>query len=144
MLGAERAKVLQIRNKGEVDSEVLSEVMDALDVEESMIDRRDARAEPIQDKTLFTPSQSAGACPDLANASDTVTPNSTEGCQDCLREGLRWVHLRLCLTCGDVGCCDSSVGKHADRHFAEAGHPVMRSIEPGEAWRWCYVDSMLG
>ena len=54
------------------------------------------------------------------------------------------MHLRLCLACGNVGCCDSSVGKHADRHFAETGHPVMRSFEPGEAWRWCYVDDLLG
>ena len=61
-----------------------------------------------------------------------------------MREGTTPVHLRMCLTCGNVGCCDSSVGKHADRHFAETGHPVMRSFEPGEAWRWCYVDELLG
>ena len=54
------------------------------------------------------------------------------------------MHLRLCLACGNVGCCDSSVGKHADRHFADTGHPVMRSFEPGEAWRWCYLDDLLG
>jgi CPA1 family monovalent cation:H+ antiporter len=54
------------------------------------------------------------------------------------------VHLRVCLSCGHVGCCDSSVGKHATRHFHETDHPVMRSIEPGEAWRWCYVDEHLG
>ncbi len=54
------------------------------------------------------------------------------------------MHLRLCLTCGHVGCCDSSVGKHATGHFAECEHPVMRSFEPGEAWRWCYLDNRLG
>ena len=54
------------------------------------------------------------------------------------------MHLRLCLECGHVGCCDSSVGRHAELHFHETGHPVMRSIEPGEAWRWCYIDEHLG
>ena len=67
-----------------------------------------------------------------------------EGCADCLREGLTWVNLRLCLQCGNVGCCDSSIGKHADRHYDVTRHPVMRSFEPGEAWRWCYVDEILG
>jgi len=57
---------------------------------------------------------------------------------------LTWVHLRMCLSCGHIACCDSSQGKHADRHYASTGHPVMRSVEPGEAWRWCYVDSQLG
>jgi len=70
--------------------------------------------------------------------------NTPQGCEECLREGTRWVHLRLCLACGHVGCCDSSVRKHAAAHFHETGHPVMRSIEPGEAWRWCYVDDLLG
>ena len=54
------------------------------------------------------------------------------------------VHLRMCLGCGNVACCDSSAGRHASRHFKESGHPVMRSIEPGEEWRWCYVDDLLG
>ena len=67
-----------------------------------------------------------------------------DGCEECLREGLTWVHLRLCLTCGHVGCCDSSVGRHATGHFNECAHPVIRSFEPGEAWRWCYRDQMLG
>jgi tellurite resistance protein TerC len=68
-----------------------------------------------------------------------VTPN-TEGCEECLRSGERWVKLRMCLACGHVGCCDSSNGKHATAHFHATGHPVMRSIEPGESWKWCYVD----
>ncbi|HEX2217834.1 MAG TPA: UBP-type zinc finger domain-containing protein [Gemmatimonadales bacterium] len=67
------------------------------------------------------------------------------GCEECLAAGGRWVHLRLCLTCGHVGCCDSSPGKHATGHFHATGHPVIQSFEPGEAWGWCYVDSaMLG
>ena len=61
-----------------------------------------------------------------------------------MREGTVTVHLRMCLTCGNVACCDSSPARHADRHFRGTGHPVMRSVEPGEAWRWCYVDDQLG
>ncbi len=67
-----------------------------------------------------------------------------EGCEQCLADGTRWVHLRLCLTCGRVGCCDSSPQKHATAHFHETEHPVMRSFESGEAWRWCFVDERLG
>lgn len=69
---------------------------------------------------------------------------TTEGCEDCLAIGEQiWVHLRKCLSCGHVGCCDSSPHKHATGHAGQAGHPVMRSFEPGEDWRWCYVDSRL-
>ena len=68
----------------------------------------------------------------------------TNGCEDCLRLGTPWVHLRLCLTCGHVGCCDSSPQQHATKHFHETGHPVIRSFEQGEAWRWCFVDDRLG
>jgi uncharacterized UBP type Zn finger protein len=64
----------------------------------------------------------------------------SEGCEECLRLGARWVHLRLCLTCGHVGCCDSSPNRHARRHFEESGHPIIASHEPGEDWRWCYID----
>ena len=92
----------------------------------------------------MTPERTAGLCADLDNAPESATPLTPDGCADCFREGTRWVHLRLCLTCGNVGCCDSSVGRHAERHFHRAGHPVMRSFEPGEAWRWCYVHEVLG
>ncbi len=64
----------------------------------------------------------------------------SDGCEDCLRAGDRWVRLRMCLTCGHVGCCDSSRGRHATGHFEATGHPLMRSAEPGEVWAWCYVD----
>jgi hypothetical protein len=70
-----------------------------------------------------------------------VTPRS-EGCEECLASGDRWVHLRLCLTCGHVGCCDSSKNKHATKHFHATGHPVIKSFEPGEDWGWCYVDQV--
>lgn len=65
-----------------------------------------------------------------------------EGCGECLKSGSRWVHLRMCHVCGSVGCCDSSVNKHASRHAKAEGHPVARSIEPGENWTWCYVDEV--
>jgi tellurite resistance protein TerC len=68
-----------------------------------------------------------------------VTPN-TDGCEECLQSGERWVKLRMCLSCGHVGCCDSSKNKHATAHFRASGHPIMRSIEPGETWKWCYID----
>jgi uncharacterized UBP type Zn finger protein len=70
-----------------------------------------------------------------------VTP-SGDGCQECLEMGDRWVHLRLCLTCGHVGCCDSSKNKHATKHFHAEHHPIIRSFGPGENWRWCYVDQL--
>jgi uncharacterized UBP type Zn finger protein len=78
-------------------------------------------------------------CTHVAEIRD-VTPSSTEGCTDCLAAGGRWVHLRECLVCGKVGCCDSSPAKHASAHYRETGHPVMQSFEPGENWRWCFVD----
>jgi hypothetical protein len=71
-----------------------------------------------------------------------VTP-SAQGCEDCLRIGDRWVHLRLCETCGHVGCCDSSPNRHATRHFHATHHPIIKSFEPGEDWEWCYVDQVM-
>jgi hypothetical protein len=68
-----------------------------------------------------------------------VVPQTPQGCRECLITGTTWVHLRLCLTCGHVGCCDSSPMKHARRHAFGDGHPIVRSLEPGENWRWCYV-----
>ena len=66
----------------------------------------------------------------------------TNGCEECLAMGDTWVQLRLCLTCGHVGCCDSSRNKHATKHFHTTQHAVMRSAQPGESWRWCYVDEI--
>ncbi len=72
-------------------------------------------------------------------------PMTLDGCVGCLAEGRDdWVHLRLCLTCGNVGCCDSSPRRHASRHYAEVAHPVVRSFEAGENWRWCFVDEAVG
>jgi len=69
-----------------------------------------------------------------------VAPSTLEGCEDCLRDGGQWLHLRMCLACGHVACCDSSPNRHASAHFGSSGHPIVRSFEPGEDWRWCYVD----
>ena len=69
-----------------------------------------------------------------------VTPRTPGGCEECLRLGAAWVHLRLCLTCGHVGCCDSPPLRHARGHALSVGHPIVQSFEPGENWRWCYVD----
>ena len=66
---------------------------------------------------------------------------SGAGCKECLETGDRWVQLRLCLSCGHVGCCDSSKGKHATGHFLATRHAIMRSFEPGDDWRWCYIDT---
>jgi uncharacterized UBP type Zn finger protein len=65
------------------------------------------------------------------------------GCQECLATGGRWVHLRMCHTCGHIGCCDNSPGRHATGHFKETGHPLIRSVQPGEDWSWCFEDSMM-
>lgn len=72
-----------------------------------------------------------------------VANTSEDVCQDCVEQGSSWVHLRMCMTCGYVGCCDSSPNKHARAHFEESNHPIIRSIEPGEEWRWCYIDEQF-
>ena len=79
-------------------------------------------------------------CHHLAQIHD-VTP-SADGCEDCLKIGATWLHLRLCLECGHVGCCDSSPNKHATKHFHRTKHPIIRSFEPGEDWMWCYADQI--
>ena len=82
----------------------------------------------------------AQTCSHLADVRD-VTP-SADGCEDCLRIGSTWLHLRMCLVCGNVGCCDSSPNQHATKHFHASGHPIVQSFEPGEDWWWCYVDQL--
>jgi CPA1 family monovalent cation:H+ antiporter len=86
------------------------------------------------------------SCEHLATAADEPVPDpvTATGCEECLRDGTSWVHLRLCVACGHVGCCDSSPHRHARSHFRETAHPVIRSFEPGEAWRWCFVDQQVG
>ncbi len=71
-----------------------------------------------------------------------VTKPNQNVCEDCVKTGDKWVELRMCLSCGHVGCCDSSKNKHATKHYQQSQHPLMRSIEPGESWVWCYVDEL--
>jgi uncharacterized UBP type Zn finger protein len=72
----------------------------------------------------------------------TELPERVEGCEECLKVGGRWVHLRMCLTCGKIGCCDSSPSRHARAHWHESAHPLMRSAQPGEDWAWCFEDEV--
>ncbi|MDI9918899.1 UBP-type zinc finger domain-containing protein [Rhodococcus sp. IEGM 1379] len=87
----------------------------------------------------------ASGCAELANTPEQDPAALTPGaCQECAELGEdTWSHLRICLSCGHVGCCDSSPHQHATNHFQETGHPVMRSHEPGESWRWCYVHNLM-
>jgi len=82
------------------------------------------------------------ACTHLDAVALTELPPAVDGCEDCLREGGRWLHLRICLSCGHVGCCDDSPNRHATKHAADAAHPLIRSLEPGEEWCWCYPDEL--
>jgi monovalent cation/hydrogen antiporter len=143
MIKAQRAELIRLRDEGLVHEDVLRNVFNDIDIEETVLDfrrsiSRDGRAEKL------TGSADQTSCSHLQRATDDPPPESPDGCAECLREGLRWVHLRLCMTCGHVGCCDSSIGKHASRHFEHTDHPVIRSYEPGEAWRWCFVDAEVG
>lgn len=144
MLESERAKVLRIRDKGVMDHEVLDEVLMGLDIEESMIARSDETDSEAPRRTLLTPEHRRGGCDHLNAETRPVEPSNHESCVLCEQAGQPWVSLRMCLTCGNVACCDSSTGRHATAHFEQTGHPVVRSFEPGEAWRWCYADRLLG
>lgn len=96
-------------------------------------------------RTDVLPPTSAPSCPDLGAAPAEVAPADPRECSDRVAEGRRdWVHLRRCLTCDHIGCCDSSPSRHADAHFVQSGHPVMGSAEVGENWRWCYRHSKIG
>jgi uncharacterized UBP type Zn finger protein len=85
---------------------------------------------------------SASPCTHLDKVEVQELPAEVAGCEDCLRIGGKWLHLRICLTCGHVGCCDSSPNRHATAHQHETSHPLIRSLEPGEEWSWCYVDEV--
>lgn len=145
MIDAEREEVLRIRDASGADHEVLQEVLGALDVEETILRSLAERAEEISGDRLTTPDIVAGECEHLQAAHTQECPKPKSAiCLDCVREATEPAHLRICLACGNVGCCDSSLGLHAARHYQETGHPVMRSFEPGELWRWCYIDETLG
>ena len=143
MISAERTELIRLRDEGAVPDDVLRGVIEALDVEETVLAIGRVRSVVERDTDLLPPGVVVG-CEHLRAAIATRQPVTPSGCEECLEQGTAWVHLRLCLSCGHVGCCNSSQYKHADRHFGETGHPVMRSFEPGEAWRWCYVDEEVG
>jgi Na+/H+ antiporter len=136
MIEAERRRVLEIRSSGTVASEVISEVLAMLDVEESMLDTATREREELKVVTTTTRRQGE-QCEDLL-AQPAVEVGPDQVCEQCVAEGHRWVSLRKCLECGRVGCCDSSPGRHASAHFHATAHPVVQSAEPGEDWRWCY------
>ena len=141
MIDAERAKVLKVRSGGRVPAEVVSQVLGMLDIEESMLDSGAETGERTRvGSVAFTGGRQ---CDDL-DAHPAVETVADPVCATCLADGTRWVSLRQCLDCGHVGCCDSSVGKHAAGHFHETLHPVMQSAEPDEFWRWCYVHNLTG
>jgi CPA1 family monovalent cation:H+ antiporter len=142
MIDAERRRVLEIRSTGTVPHEVVSEVLAMLDVEESMLDY--SEGERARVRASVGAMSRDGGCQDLRDAVGDVAPNTPGECEDCVREGTQWVHLRLCLTCGHVGCCDSSPRRHATAHFHASAHPVIRSAEPDESWRWCFVHELTG
>jgi len=84
----------------------------------------------------------AQQCKHLAQVRN-VKPKTPDGCEECLETGDEWVHLRLCLECGHVGCCDDSINRHSTKHFHNTKHPIMRSFEPGEDWGFCFVDQLM-
>lgn len=82
-------------------------------------------------------------CAHLDTIQHQAPPLDIAGCEECLKTGDRWVHLRMCQSCGKIGCCDSSPNRHATAHFNATSHPVVRSVQPGEDWSWCYVDEVM-
>ncbi|WP_321164009.1 Na+/H+ antiporter [Curtobacterium sp. S6] len=135
MIAAERARVIAIRGKGKFPSHVVQDVLNTLDYEESMLEPPvESSAEPF----AAIGSREGGFCEELTAYPSQPSPEAPV-CQRCVDEGTHTVALRMCLECGEIGCCDSSVGRHATEHFHRTGHPVMQSAEPGESWRWCYV-----
>lgn len=143
MIEAERHRVLEIRSTGQVPSEVVAEVLAMLDIEETMIDgalktkQGTAGVRPTAGEARLA----GETCADLADH-PVIETTPDPVCRACLEEGTAWVALRECLTCGHVGCCDSSPSRHATAHFHESTHPVLESAEPGETWRWCFVHHL--
>ncbi|NYD43475.1 cation:proton antiporter [Nocardioides panaciterrulae] len=140
MLDAERRRVLEIRHAGKVASEVVSDVLSTLDVEESMLELAHQEHDQIREVNR-TRRPRGSVCEHLEKYAVAATAEDP-ACQECLEEGTEWVALRQCLACGHVACCDSSPRQHATAHFRTTQHPVMESAEPGEEWRWCYVHHL--
>jgi Na+/H+ antiporter len=147
MLEAERAVVADIRRTGSLPHDLAERVLERIDQEEAMLGGFSAGSvSEVDPETTALTSPVEAACEHLRDTPGIVHPTTApDACPDCLEIGdHNWVHLRMCLSCGHVGCCDSSPNRHADAHYRASEHPVMRSIELGEAWRWCFVDGELG
>ncbi len=142
MIDAERKRVLEIRSSGRVAHEVVDEVLAMLDVEESMLDYTEDQLERVRSSGVLVHLE--GDCDHLREVPPPVEADTPGECGDCVREGTAWVHLRMCVSCGHIACCDSSPRRHASVHYEQEAHPVMRSAEPGENWRWCFVDELTG
>jgi CPA1 family monovalent cation:H+ antiporter len=144
MLAAERKVVVEVRESGSVPHEIVERVLERLDQEEAML--AGFSEDPVERREESLVVAHAEPCEHLQNAPEAVAPQSEpDACPDCLAMNERsWVHLRMCLACGHVGCCDSSPNRHATAHYHATDHPVIRSIELGESWRWCYPDAVLG
>jgi monovalent cation/hydrogen antiporter len=139
MIEAERGRVLEIRSTGSVPSEVVSDVLAMLDIEESMLDAAEQERADVEGARVRRP---AGQMCDHLEAIPLADPTGAIECVDCVAIGSRWVALRMCLTCRQIRCCDSSPNRHSTAHFHQTAHPVMRSVEPGEDWRWCFVHHL--
>jgi monovalent cation/hydrogen antiporter len=148
MLEAERRVVAGIRKDGSVPHELVERVLERIDQEEAMLGGFSTSAGHDLDSNAAAQALplSEAACEHLRSAPMMHEPNGPlDACPDCVAIGdHNWVHLRMCLACGHVGCCDSSPNRHADAHYRGSDHPVMRSIELGESWRWCFADGELG
>ena len=140
MIDAERRRVLEIRRSGTVASEVISEVLSMLDVEESMLEI--AHQEHDELRAVNAVRRPRGEVCDDLDKHPTVETSTAGVCEECQRDGTQWVALRQCLDCGHLACCDSSPRQHATAHFRESQHAVMQSAEPGEDWRWCYIHHL--
>lgn len=146
MLVAERTMVLAARDDNSAPDEVLRKVLESLDIEESMLMRTERNDSGDRVTDLVLHADHSEPCDELRQAVDTpaAEPLTPTGCEECLALAEPWVHLRICVSCGHVGCCDSSPNRHATNHFRLTEHPVMQSFEPGEAWRWCYIHDVMG
>ncbi|ABS05761.1 cation:proton antiporter [Kineococcus radiotolerans] len=147
MLAAERAVVVEARDRGTAEPEVLQRALADVDFEEALLDRLDDLEPLAADRRLGGASD--GGCAHLRTAGTRDDATARWGgppteCAECVAVGATWVHLRTCLACGHTGCCDSSELRHSRAHFAGTAHPAIVSAEPGEAWRWCWVDEELG
>jgi CPA1 family monovalent cation:H+ antiporter len=145
MIRAERDVLLQLRDRGELDDHVLQSVQRQLDLEDALLLQAMQEQEEHRGllEELIPPAPSS--CDHLiASPARPPITGSPDGCEECLLLHWQWVHLRRCLSCGHIGCCDSSRGRHATSHYEATNHAVMQSAEPGEAWRWCYVDRLVG